>query len=817
MSTPGTPILQGATEPIEALILDDSLAPLTAKADILVWIRRKSDGLTYDWNDSTFKVYGSCTTPQQTMTEVDATNYPGQYARDWVSPSADGIYEVTVDQSPGTDAANVPQVGEIRVGGWVDDIAPILADTNEVQGKLPTNNIMGSSDTDDHDTDIDTLVSRLTAARALNLDEITAARLAELDPANLPADIDTLLSRLTAARALNLDEITAARLAELDAANLPADMDTLLSRLTVGRATNLDNLDATISSRSDFDETTDPVELLDTGGTAGTSAAELVADVATYLETSGPNPHGTGAWDGIATPLTAQQVRDAMKLAPTGGAPAAGSVDEHLDDVLADTSDMQPKLGAPVADLAADIAAVQSDTDDVQTRLPAALVGGRMDSDVAVLQAAPLTAINTQLEVTSGHGAGAWTTGVSGLTAQQVRDAMKLAPTGGAPAVGSVDEHLDDILADTIALETRLTALRAANLDELTAVRMAELDAANLPADIDTLLSRLTALRAGYLDELGPTNVPQDIDTLISRLTALRAANLDEITAIRLAELDATNIPADVDTLLTRLTAGRATNLDNLDVTVGSRAAPIDVTNARDAIITELKRETLAAETTVNAVSTPTSIKTGLTQADDFFNNMQVVVINVAGVAVRNVDDFIQTGGEIVVDTLPFTPVAADPVFVLARTGSVPIDLTPITSKLPTNFIMGSSDQDNHDTDIDTLVARLTAPRAANLDEITATRLAELDASNLPADIDQVKDDLKRMLGLAQENQFLDNTVFDVFGQVTSARIRIFDSKANCDAATDGGSETTGLVASYTITGVWESQGRVATYKQTQD
>jgi len=33
-----------------------------------------------------------------------------------------------------------------------------------------------------------------------------------------------------------------------------------------------------------------------------------------------------------------QQIRDAMKLAPTAGAPAAGSVDEHLDEILADTA-----------------------------------------------------------------------------------------------------------------------------------------------------------------------------------------------------------------------------------------------------------------------------------------------------------------------------------------------------------------------------------------------------------------------------------------------------------------------------------------------
>lgn len=36
-----------------------------------------------------------------------------------------------------------------------------------------------------------------------------------------------------------------------------------------------------------------------------------------------------------------------------------------------------------------------------------------------------------------------------GLTSQQTRDSMKLAPTAGAPAGGSVDEHLDDIQAIT--------------------------------------------------------------------------------------------------------------------------------------------------------------------------------------------------------------------------------------------------------------------------------------------------------------------------------------------------------------------------------
>lgn len=40
----------------------------------------------------------------------------------------------------------------------LDSISTILTDTNEIQGKLPTNYLMGSSDVDDHDTDIDAIL-----------------------------------------------------------------------------------------------------------------------------------------------------------------------------------------------------------------------------------------------------------------------------------------------------------------------------------------------------------------------------------------------------------------------------------------------------------------------------------------------------------------------------------------------------------------------------------------------------------------------------------------------------------------------------------
>jgi len=117
----------GDTERINAQIMGVSAGtyvPLTGKTDILLSIRRDSDGQWFDFADNTFKAAG-WTTRQQQMTETDATNAPGNYHHDFdtstiVSPADDDTYEAVVDQSPGTDAENVPQTGTIKVGQWVD-------------------------------------------------------------------------------------------------------------------------------------------------------------------------------------------------------------------------------------------------------------------------------------------------------------------------------------------------------------------------------------------------------------------------------------------------------------------------------------------------------------------------------------------------------------------------------------------------------------------------------------------------------------------------------------------------------------------------
>jgi len=86
-----------------------------------------------------------------------------------------------------------------------------------------------------HDTDIKALLATIAgyidtevAAILAAVDTEVAAIETKLDtPANFMADLTTLETRLSAARALLLDEITALRMVELDAANIPGDIDGL--------------------------------------------------------------------------------------------------------------------------------------------------------------------------------------------------------------------------------------------------------------------------------------------------------------------------------------------------------------------------------------------------------------------------------------------------------------------------------------------------------------------------------------------------------------------------------------------------------------
>lgn len=92
-------------------------------------------------------------------------------------------------------------------------------------------------------------------------------------------------------------------------------------------------------------------------------------------------------------------------------------------------------------------------------------------------------------------------------------------PDGGALTTIQADlDNPDQYKADLTTLETRLSAARALLLDEITALRMAELDAGNIPADIDTLKTY-----CDILDDAtnGLANIKSLIDTLQASATTI--------------------------------------------------------------------------------------------------------------------------------------------------------------------------------------------------------------------------------------------------------------------------------------------------------
>ena len=102
-------------------VLDKGGDFLAGKTDIKLKIRRTSDSMYYDWSDGTFKVGASVVTLAQALSEVSATYSPGIYQLPGgffdtsviTNAAVSDTYVFTAEQDPGTDADNLPLMGEV--------------------------------------------------------------------------------------------------------------------------------------------------------------------------------------------------------------------------------------------------------------------------------------------------------------------------------------------------------------------------------------------------------------------------------------------------------------------------------------------------------------------------------------------------------------------------------------------------------------------------------------------------------------------------------------------------------------------------------
>lgn len=119
-------------------------------------------------------------------------------------------------------------------------------------------------------------------------------------------------------------------------------------------------------------------------------------------------------------------------------------------------ANIRTAVGLASANLDTQLAAIQADTDDLQTRVPAALVSGRMDSSVGAMAANVVTASAIAADAigASELAADAVTeiqSGLSTLTQANIRTAVGL---GSA----NLDTQLAALQADTDDLQTRVPA-----------------------------------------------------------------------------------------------------------------------------------------------------------------------------------------------------------------------------------------------------------------------------------------------------------------------------------------------------------------------
>ena len=192
---------------------------------------------------------------------------------------------------------------------------------------------------------------------------------------------------------------------------------------------------------------------------SATDGSAFTGSVTAYVTgdggTQGAGSVGSGACthegNGYHTYAPAQAETNYDQIAFTFTGTGAVPVTVQVYPTFPQTGDNYARLGAPAgASVSADIAAVktqtaaiETDTQDIQSRIPAALVSGRIDASVGAMAANTMTA--------------------SALASDAVTEIQSGLAT--AAALATVDQIVDDILVDTAeigAAGAGLTALASA-------------------------------------------------------------------------------------------------------------------------------------------------------------------------------------------------------------------------------------------------------------------------------------------------------------------------------------------------------------------
>jgi hypothetical protein len=418
-------ITAGTVEPIQVYARSTD-GPLTGSSNLRVSIRRESDGLFYDFNDATFKAYASATTPLATLTEVDAAHAAGYYkvsggvdTTGWAS----GSYFVTGSEVSTELVVNGPDFanGEIRI---------VAATPSSLSSRIPSSLSSGRMRSQVEGLDADTVTADAIATNAIDSDSIAASAVTELQSGLATSSALTSVgtdAALAASRAADLQSRTPAALVS---GRTPAHVEAM--------GTNVLTEDAVAASAV--------VEIqsgLATSAALSAAATDAGLAASRSLDLQGRVPAAlvSGRMDASVGAMQTDVI--------TNSAVAASAVTE-IQSGLA-TSASLTAVGSAVGAVAAAVADVQADTDDIQARLPAALVGGRMPCHVEAVATDALSAAAVSAGAVTKIQSGLATSGaVAALpTAGAIADAVCDELLTGHTAAGSVGEALGSVSGST--------------------------------------------------------------------------------------------------------------------------------------------------------------------------------------------------------------------------------------------------------------------------------------------------------------------------------------------------------------------------------
>lgn len=227
-------------------------------------------------------------------------------------------------------------------------------------------------------------------------------------------------------------------------------------------------------------------------GDAGTQATGSVGSGACVHEGNGYHTY---------SPAQAETNYDLIAFTFTG----TGAIPQTVQ-VFTKAGDAFTRLGAPVgASISADIAAVQADTDNIQTRLPAALVSGRIDASVGAMASGVLTAtaidadaitdakVASDVTIASVTGAVGSVTGAVGSVTGNVGGNVTGSVGSVVGAVGSVTGNVGGNVTGSVG-SVATGGITAASLaaDTITAAKLA----ADVTTELQTGLATASAVAA---------------------------------------------------------------------------------------------------------------------------------------------------------------------------------------------------------------------------------------------------------------------------------------------------------------------------------